>query len=192
MRKCIVITLCLFCWNNFLLWAQNDRGDDIPISVDIARFQSSDNWTLLEIYFSFLREELEYIQVDDQFQATYSAEANIFLNDSLLTTKGWKEIDTVDSLGQIRKGQHMNNLFGFYIQPGEFKVQVKINDLNQLVTGWADRMIEVIPYSKKHLEISDVELAIQIRPDSQRGKFIKNGYRIIPNQRKEDYLKNWI
>jgi len=189
MKKCFAFTVILILLLSVQLYGQDVSDGTIPVSMDFAQFRASDGWVYLELYFSFPREGVEYLEKDNRFISNQNIEVDLFLNDSLITTKSWKEIDQVDSLGQIRKGQFLNNQVSFYIQPGMYEARVRISDLNRMTTGWIKKSVEIRQFSDKNLEISDIELSLLIQPDTTKNKFVKNGFKIIPNPQERYGIK---
>ncbi len=95
--------------------------------------------------------------------------------------KSWKDVDTVQSMEEIKKGQALTNQTSFYVRVGKYRVKAVITDLIDQSKEIVEKTINIRPFSRSALDISDLELALQVRPDTAKTRFYKNGYSVIPN-----------
>lgn len=180
-KKLFVNILFVLVIGSVELLGQGMYGGDIQFDIDLARFRASDDWSYLEIYFSIPRKEFEHRKVENHYQATFEMGVNLFIEDSLVAEKIWKGIDRIDSLSALKSWQRVNTQSSFFLNEGRFKLRARVTDLSQKKGGWYEQNLEIVPFSRTVLDISDIQLATQIVPDTSRGRLVKNGYRIVSN-----------
>jgi GWxTD domain-containing protein len=162
-------------------FAQMDKGGELKFDVDVARFRGPDNFTYLELYFSIPRSQIEHKSSGDRYVGKYEIDVNVLRNDSLVVADSLDNEDGVKSLDEISPGQNLYELIPLYIQKGEYRLRTRLEDLSSQKVGWVEFDIVVNPFSRELLDISDIQLGLQVRKDNAKSKFVKNGYRIIPN-----------
>ena len=181
-KQLIGSILCLIFLTAFVhAQPQTVRGGTIAFDVDVARFQASDGWTYVEIYYSIPRTALEYKAVDDKYKAQFELGANIIYADSVVAQKSQQNIDIADSLEAIVDGQFFYNMFSFYLKEGSYKVRARVTDLMQQKGGWFEYNLDIPAYSDTALGVSDIQIATNLYPDTMKTLFTKNGFRILPN-----------
>jgi GWxTD domain-containing protein len=176
------VIILWFLGTPFLL-GQDIKMDEIPFDMDVARFRASDDWSYLEVYFSIPREKLDYRKKDDHYQSDFRIQVEVFSKDSLAARYQRDISDQIDSLGSLRVGQYIYDQASFYLREGNYSIRGGVLDLFHKTENWTTRELIVVPFSRDSLSLSDVQLAVQIQPDTSQKKFVKNGYRIIPNPR---------
>ena len=160
---------------------QGSRNVNIPAEVDAASFQAESGWSFLEVYVSLPRGSVTHVQTTDGFQARFQIQVSLFMKDSLVTRDVRDNIDRVDSLAFIRSGQKLFNQSSFFIKPGKYTLKVRISDLVESRDGWHEKTLDIPSYAEDMLAISSIQLASRIEADTSRGRFVKNGFLVIPN-----------
>jgi len=148
---------------------------------DICRFRAQHDFTLLELYYSIFRDCLKFVPEEGRLKATFILKAEIWQNDSLLTTDQWTNLSYVDSLNQITPGQKLFGLGYFAVKPGNYLLKVNLSDINSGYERSKEQTVIIEPFSTDTLTISDIELAAQIKYTTEKSRFYKNGYMVIPN-----------
>jgi len=161
--------------------AQSISGGQIPFDIDIATFRAQKDWSYLEVYLSVPRNKLSHDESDGMFVASYEIEVNIYLNDSLVTQKQWRNVDRAASLDQITGSQYLYGQAAFYLKEGRYKLRTRVTDVNKDIGGWSEWDFSVNSFSGTDLDLSDIELSMELTPDTVKTVFYKNGYRVIPN-----------
>ncbi len=164
----------------FLFSGQPQQSSRIKFDVDCAQFKASQGWTYLEIYFSIPREILDYLD-GRQSEAQYRVEISILKNDSLVIRDSWRNIDAIDSLGELEKGQRIYDQYSIYLRKGEYRLVTQLTDIASNSERSYQFDLNVTPFPEKCLTISDIQLAFEVKSDTSHGKFVKNGYKIFPN-----------
>ncbi|RQV98151.1 GWxTD domain-containing protein [bacterium] len=177
-----LIFLIIFLFGiSFSLSAQGMRGGEIPFEMDVAQFHAGDGWSYLEVYFSMSRSGISHVQTGSRFEGRLETNIRIMKVDSVLNEKKDTLVDPVDDLKELEAGLRVFNVYSFYLKPGVYKIRFQSTDLNTGQSGWIERPLSVSAFSDDSLTLSDIQLASQIRPDTTRSAFLKNGYTVIPN-----------
>ena len=177
-RRLQILLVLFLSVNGF---AQVNKGGELKFGVDFARFQGPKGYTYLELYFAISRDQIEHQLVGKTYEGKYDIEINLFRGDSLAMTKSLSNRDEVKSLDEIRRGQSLYELATLFVQGGKYRLWIKLRDLGNQKVGWVEFDLLIKPFSTNELDISDLQLGLQVTKDSAKSKFVKNGYRIIPN-----------
>jgi len=173
--------ILLFCLITVVSYGQFKKNTEKQVQMDYAAFQAKEDWTYLEMYFTIPRDALKRTSEGNLFRAEYTTAVYLYAGDSLAMEKSWKDVDSVQSMEDIKKGQSLTNQTSFFIKEGHYKVKAVITDLNDQSKQTVERTVDIRQFSRSELDISDLELALQVRPDTVQTRFYKNGYTVIPN-----------
>lgn len=180
-NKCFLYLILFFLIFPSLLISQTDQPT-LHYSLGIAQFRGPVNKTCLELYFSIFRESLTFInQEDSSLKAGFTIDVKVFQADSLVTEKRWNNITYAKNDSEITKNQQLFALTTSYLIPGEYHFVVKVQDLYSDKNSQKEFNILINAFSDTELNISDIEFALNLRKDTTKTQFYKNGYRIIPN-----------
>lgn len=177
--------LLLFFLNNFFVplgHAQNN----LQSSLDVAQFQDSKHRHYLEIYYAIPEQSITYVSNDNgEYSSLLLMDLQIHKNDSLWATQMWKYERTIEDTMQLAENKQMVDMFRYFLDgPGTYHIVVHARDMNQenVIDSTASK-IECKKFSPNKLELSDVQLASQIKKLSNESSkvFAKKNYEVIPN-----------
>ncbi|MFQ5709875.1 MAG: GWxTD domain-containing protein [bacterium] len=158
------------------------RGDgEIKFDLDYASFRYEAGKSYLEIYYSFARQQLQYVRQDSQWVASFEVDANLYQADSLVKRLNWQGKSVVRDRQGVTARQPLFTLTNFIIYPGQYRYLTRLKDTTTGRKGVKELTLNVTNYPDTSLSISDVELANSVQQDFVRAAFSKNGYRVIPN-----------
>jgi GWxTD domain-containing protein len=161
---------------------QSIYSQEILRSIDYASFKLAKGLSYLEVYYSIQRNALKFAPKNNRYEALFGINTKIFKNDTLITQESWNNIDYADSLNQITDTQRISNISAFQIFYGNYKLVVTVTDSNSNRTSEYSLNMPVKNYESRQLMMSDVQLSTNIvQSKGEEGRFVKNGYRIIPN-----------
>jgi len=161
-------------------YAVQDQSQ-LKFNVDYARFRTSSNFSYLEVYYSVFRDQLKFVPDNNQFCAEFQIQTSIYLSDSLVVQDTLNNMTYTDSLSQVTSTQILNNLTGFVIKEGSYRLEVQISDQNSNLSGSLEMELDIASFLEDELAISDIELASRIMPQKENDRFTKNNYQVIPN-----------
>jgi len=149
--------------------------------LDYARFMGNADFQFVELYLEIPRTHFQYESIGDRYRARVQFTIEVFAHDSLVLSQSWQSQDVVDSLGTIQQGQLFQEVYSMYLRPGSYRILTQVTDLvaQRKMEKTLD-MTVFLPDSKR-LTLSDIQLASSIARDTVQSRFVKNGYRILPN-----------
>src|SRR4030042_3867614 len=162
-------------------YSQVTRGGEVNFDMDMATFRASEGWTYLEIYYAVQRDSISHIFTKGRFEGSLELGAQFLLGDSVAARQNFQSVDIVDSLAEIRAGQHLYNQISFYLKDGDYTLHTNINDHKRNAGGWYRQPVRISAYGRDSLNVSDIQLSTSMSADTSKDRFNKNGYRILPN-----------
>lgn len=176
-----ILIVFIFSQLAALNWIQQVRADELDFYLDYSRFSGSDGFEYVEFYLGIPRDRLFYQEADTGFQAAFRIQINIDQADSLISSHAWENQDNIASPDVVRPGQILQDVKGFYLKPGEYSVRVMVQDLQIENRKEKQTDLTIRTRDGSALSTSDIQLALHIKRNSGESKFVKNGYRILPN-----------
>lgn len=178
----VVLLLCIVVLGSVnTIYAQADSTQTLNFSLDYSRFLYADSVTYLEVFASFPRNALTYVEDNDGFTGKFEANAEIIQGDSVLQRKVWMNANHADSLGEISDSQQLFCLNGFPLNPGEYQLKFGIKDAHSDRSSEYTIDLPIEGFKKSGLQLSDIQLASSVKPDTTKSIFVKNGLRVFPN-----------
>jgi len=157
------------------------HANDFDFYMDYARFNGSQGFGYLEVYFGIPRDRLHFEAVDSAFQAQFQIQIDVYQTDSLISSQTWQNQDQVNFLDAIQSGQTLQDVKGLYLKPGNYAIHALVHDLSNRNQKEKIVDVEIAIDDETKLSMSDIQLALYIKKDTDESKFVKNGYRILPN-----------
>lgn len=153
--------------------------------VDVAQFLDSNGNSYIEIYYAIPESGIKYVANESgEYKCQLVVDIEIFLNESLWTNKVWKVERSIEDTSYFSENSDLIDVLRYFIdEPGNYEISMHVRDMNQ-----ADQIdsvrtaIEVTKFASDQIEISDVELATNIKKmtPGATGNFIKNTYEVMP------------
>lgn len=181
----ILISLFILLGSADSLLSQQDTlsfiaEDDFHFSYDYGFFRTG-NKILMELYYSVLRKNLEFVSDSAGYKAEFLCLAEIWQGDSLLSQRTYPNIDRIQNAEQIKPGQRLYGIGYFSLEPGDYKLKVLLIDRNSGFKRMYENNFHVDDFSAERLALSDIQFASQITKAEKQNRFYKNGYMVIPN-----------
>ncbi|MBD3291000.1 GWxTD domain-containing protein [candidate division KSB1 bacterium] len=176
-RKILILSIILIS----SLSAQEQQADKFNFSFDYATFRGHEDLVYVELYFSVLRNELQYVEDNDAFKAEFVIDAELFRNDSMVINKSWGGINHEDSLTNVQGNQKLLSVNYLQAKPGEYRLVVRLTDKNSGKQSEKEGVINIEAFDEENLCLSEIEFASSIKPSSEKNQYYKNGYSVIPN-----------
>jgi GWxTD domain-containing protein len=129
-----------------------------------------------------VRNDLTYVATEDgRFQAAFNVTVDAIVDDEVVDSRSWNNVNTADSLAAIAEGHQLFTLTYFDLEAGEYTLRYNIKDLNSELSETMQFNLAVGAYPDTVLSISDIQFATQITADTANTQFTKNGFRVLPN-----------
>ncbi len=156
--------------------------EHIRFNVDYAGYRSTDNRIYLETYISLVRSDLTYVATEEnRFRAAFNVTVDALVDDKVVDSKSWNNVNIADSLSAISEGQQLFTLTYFDLEEGEYALRYSVDDLNSERSETMQFNLAVGAYPDTGLCISDIQFATQITADTAQTQFTKNGFKVLPN-----------
>jgi GWxTD domain-containing protein len=164
-----------------IVFCQTELGFDF----DYARFKYDSNSVYLEFYYSLNSKDMVMNKYENgkMSEAIVHIEMKNSLVDSFFINKDYKIQNIITDNDSLNGQTGLTGVFGFPVPKGKYSLLVKTWDANNpSFSKTIKENIEIEPYDDK-FEISDIELASNIKKDNVDAKslFYKNTYEVIPN-----------
>jgi GWxTD domain-containing protein len=163
---------------------QPKSPESLSVWVDYACFRNlpDTSQTYVEIYYSFNRKQLKFTQEEKTF------EAKLFLNlaiedklGNLVEKRMWNRWSKVNRWEETQIDYNIFDEIEVSLEPGEYLLRLSVTDLGSESQGQDSLEMKVRALGGKNLQLSDLEIAFQIEPDTSTGLFTKAGRKILPN-----------
>jgi len=157
------------------IWAQADmsqskekKGPSFHIDIANTAVPEKFNISRLNIYIQVVYDELQFIKIQDGFEANYEVTAIIYDNDNFqVDGKIWKETIYVNNYDQTNDRNIFNLTFtSFDLEPDKYKVMVSVQDVDTESSQGIKFDTKLIDFSKKKLQASDIIFLSGITFDS--------------------------
>lgn len=151
-------------------------------NFDITRFFWTDQITQLEVHYAIPYNLFSYKKEGGKLTAPFRVRVefeNLDTGESLLDTMTRRSV-----IPSYKEAEKRNLLaleqFRLYCKPGSYRITFNVIDINTGQKITRSEMLRVDSL-KEHLTLSDIELATSIETDTTKGRFTKNGLKVIPN-----------
>jgi GWxTD domain-containing protein len=163
---------------------QPNTPESLNVWLDYACFQNlpDTNQSYVEIYYSFNRKQLKFNQEGGAY------EAKLFLNLTITDKLGnqvenrvWNRRSKVTRWEETQIDYMILDEAEVILEPGDYILKLSVTDLGSDLKGEATMNLRVRGFEVKNLQLSDLELAFRIEPDTSTSRFTKGGRKILPN-----------
>ncbi|MBC8204549.1 GWxTD domain-containing protein [bacterium] len=148
-------------------------------TIDHASFRSGDV-ILLDIYTLLQRNSLVYKSTESANTAEFTILYEIKQGDSVLASNERKLSDQTDDLSKITPVQKIPDQASFLICEGRYIAAVTVTDNINQKRFRREIELKIKEFDYNTLAVSDIELASALYPVSDKGKFVKKNYIVIP------------
>ena len=156
---------------------------EIEFLLDTAGFRAAEGKTYEEIYFQLRCSQLTFVEGHDQYEATFSVNAEITNEDGAKVAErnGKKSVPVSSIEIQDLEVSLVMDILDFTLLPGEYHLRVLVKDLNSDREGLCERPLHVPAFNRTNLVISDIQFGTEVQKGNSGDKFVKNTYKVTPN-----------
>jgi len=154
------------------------------LSVSFASFKNliDDKGNYTELYYVISRDELQFMEKDSIFVATFKTDLEIEdENGKTVVEETNNSGFSANSKNQTDLSRNLNDMLKFYLKPGKYHYQLMISGEGLKWDLTKEGVINIPDYSDDKLRISDIELCTNISTELSFQKFVKNNLLVYPN-----------
>ena len=185
----IVATILIHLPGISPIWAEDIR--DLPlkdqevlqIAVETTGFRGPKGFTRVDICTVVDAQSLQFVPQEDAFVA--QLKYAVTLSDSAgqeAKVETWTQNISVPNMNAPRQaGAVVREMVGLDLPSKTYQLKLSAEDIYSGKTGIFEAWIQVRNFDRKNLLISDLLFATKITPQKEAGKFVKNGWKMVPN-----------
>ena len=155
----------------------------IPINADYSSFYSTDSLAYVQVYMSIYQGNLKYHKNDDGvYTASFLNKIEITQDGKLISQNFHRYQNSTQDTSTFNRFNQFVDVFNFELPYGEYKADIQITDNKSSLKGQYILDIKTITPSDQ-VFFSDLELCTELKRDTTKNIFYKNGLRVVPNPR---------
>lgn len=162
-------------------WPRGSRGD-LRFFVDAALYRGVQGFALQEFYTLLDARQLQFVPEGGNFVA--QIDLSITITDENGQTAGeetWTRNFSVADLRELKEsGGVIRDQIGFSLKPGTYRVAMEVEDIYGDTQGTAEAPLTVENLESSGLASSDVLFASSVDRAESEGRFVRNGWRVVP------------
>lgn len=160
---------------------ENTSGSlQLSASYCAYRLEGDSANSYVEIYYNLSRRELKFQPDTSGYVAIIDFQITVRdTSGALIDSAGWKAGSRIKDLADLEDSDYLiSDMLAEVFPVGKYVIAVSaVNDTHKGISSFE---MNIPAFSGEKLDISSLELAYEITPDSN-GKFFKAGHRILPN-----------
>lgn len=155
----------------------------IPINADYSSFYSTDSLAYVQVYLSIYQGNLKYHKNDDGvYTASFVNKIEITKDGKQISQNFHRYQNSTQDTSTFNRFNQFVDVFNLELPYGEYKAAVEITDNKSSLQGQYILDIKTIKPDDK-MFFSDLELCTELKRDTTKNIFYKNGLRVVPNPR---------
>jgi GWxTD domain-containing protein len=161
----------------------NNKGPRFYADIATTIVPDDPNLTRLNVFVEVQNDELQFIKTGDGYEATYEIAVVILDKENdQVDGKIWKEEIFVEQYDATNNRKKYNLSYDhFDLDPGNYKINLMVQDLETEIESKRELKIRVEDYSKDKLQLSEITFLKNFERDSV---YIKAIYPSVTNQNK--------
>ena len=181
-----IIPLTVLIWlMTFISGSSQTEPDSLDLWLDYSCFRISpeateDSLTAVEIYYGFYPKELVTETNDTLRKIDLSLEL-YSLSDSLLGRQTWSMAYRALPRDTTSTGKFLSDVYRTWLAPGEHRIKLTGQDSASAKSGSVDLFVKVPKFTSSNLELSDIQLALEVTESKEQSRFVKNSRLVLPN-----------
>ena len=169
----------------FISSSSQTKADSLDLWLDYACFRVSpeateDSLTAVEIYYGFYPKELVAETNDTLRKIDLSLEL-YSLSDSLLGRQSWRMAYRGVTQDTTPTGKFLSDVYRTWLAPGEYRIKLTGQDSVSAKSGSHGLFLKVPRFTSSILELSDIQLALEVKESQEPSRFVKNSRLVLPN-----------
>ena len=156
---------------------------DLRVFVEMAGFRGPQNLTRFEVYtlidarqLQFVPEAGKYVSQIDFVLSLQDSAGNSVMREL------WTRNVSVKNIRELKQnGALVRDVIGLDIAPGPYKITLDAEDIYGDLAGTCEGHVRVRGFEGPALVVSDIVFASDLAKAEASGRFVRNGWRVVPN-----------
>ena len=156
---------------------------DLRVFVEMAGFRGPQNLTRFEVYtlidarqLQFVPEAGKYVSQIDFVLSLQDSAGNSVMREL------WTRNVSVKNIRELKQnGALVRDVVGLDIAPGPYKITLDAEDIYGDLAGTCEGHVRVRGFEGPALVVSDIVFASELAKAESSGRFVRNGWRVVPN-----------
>ena len=156
---------------------------DLRVFVEMAGFRGPQNLTRFEVYtlidarqLQFVPEAGKYVSQIDFVLSLQDSAGNSVMREL------WTRNVSVKNIRELKQnGALVRDVVGLDIAPGPYKITLDAEDIYGDLAGTCEGHVRVRGFEGPALVVSDIVFASELAKAEASGRFVRNGWRVVPN-----------
>jgi GWxTD domain-containing protein len=168
----IIFVIPLLCLGQFQF---------IPVSADYASFSLNDSLAYIEVYLGYYQGSLTYIaNPQGGLIASFSNKIEVKQDGKVIQQQTHHYQNTTDDTSSRRIYNQFVDIFQIQARYGKYQVRLQLDDHHSNLKGEYVIDVNTIVH-QPGIYFSDMELCSEIKQDTTKSIFYKNGLKVLPN-----------
>jgi len=153
----------------------------IPINADYTSFVLNDTMAYVEIYIGYFQGNLKYIpNPEGGMTASFTNKIELSRDGKMVDEQSHNYQNSTQDTSKLSGYNQFIDIFRLQVPYGKYQAKVQLSDHNSNLTGeYTLDLTTITPQSG--MFFSDIELSAEIKQDTAKGLFYKNGLKVLPN-----------
>ena len=156
---------------------------DLRVFVEMAGFRGPQNLTRFEVYTLIDARQLQFVPEAGKYVS--QIDFVLSLQDSAgnpVMRELWTRNVSVKNIRELKQnGALVRDVVGLDIAPGPYKITLDAEDIYGDLAGTCEGHVRVRGFEGPALVVSDIVFASELAKAEASGRFVRNGWRVVPN-----------
>lgn len=156
---------------------------NLQVFAETAAFRGPEGLTRLETYTLIDARQLQFVPEDGKYVS--QIDFVLSLQDSAgspIKRELWTRNVSVEDVRELKKnGALVRDIVAVDIAPGPYKITVSVEDVYGDLQGVCEGHLRVRRLDGPELAVSDLEFASELQQVEETGRFVRNGWKVVPN-----------
>ncbi|MGZ3863858.1 MAG: GWxTD domain-containing protein [Bacteroidia bacterium] len=184
MKKFFYLTVFLAAQSLNLFSAGNlnsmPLGQGVNAYLNYSVFYIPEQGPYIEVYLTVLGKSVLFKKEKQKYEGKVLVDINFYKGDSVVRSGSYNLV--LNSAGDTARRPDFIDVRRYMLEPGEYRMEVKIGDANRPVSEATKgtQMVAIKKVSPDSISVSDIELLTTFEKAKNPGTLTKSGYDVVP------------
>ncbi|MGA1198821.1 MAG: hypothetical protein ACO36I_20205, partial [Candidatus Latescibacterota bacterium] len=156
---------------------------NLQVFVETASFRGPNGLSRFEVYSLLDARQLQFVPEAQKYVSQIDFTAALYdTAGQEVKRQFWTRNVSVDDIQSVKKtGALVRDMVAFDLPPGRYKLRFVVEDIYGDLTGQCEDAFDVRAFDTGALVVSDLLFSSTLETATETGRFVKNGWEVIPN-----------